>query len=188
MIDGFAHVLRATRRLSIQAAGRMVLAIATLTTGMMTATIASAQEGGDPITATHGAWEVRCASEGGCYISQAFNNAEGQPVLLVRIQKVLNEVSAGGSKVEATAQIITPLDVFLPAGLGMKIDSGPVVSAPYVRCRAAGCMSNPPLTGELIEKFKAGGNANFIMVRAPGAAPVEAPISLDGFTAAYGAL
>ena len=187
MIDGFANVLRAMRRLSISSAGRMGLAIATLTFGVLSASFAAAQDG-DPIQETHGAWDVRCSGEGACYISQAYNNAEGQPVLLVRIQKVLNDVSAGGSKVEATAQIITPLDVFLPAGLGMKIDNGPVVSAPYVRCRAAGCMSNPPLTGELIQKFQAGGNANFIMVRSPGAAPVEAPISLNGFTAAYGAL
>lgn len=168
-------------------AARMVRAAALVIAFGLAAAGASAQEN-DTVRESHGDWDILCSAEGTCYMAQTFRNDEGQPVLLVRIQKVVTEATAAGERVEATAQIITPLDVFLPAGLGMQIDEGPVVSAPYVRCREAGCMSNPPLTGELIGRLKQGGVASFIMVRQPGSQPVAAPISLTGFTAAFDAL
>lgn len=169
-------------------AARNARALLVVVVGLAAGVGGAAAQDADPIQATYGAWDIRCPPQGECYMSQSFANDSGQPVLLMRIQKLAAPQNSGGRTVSASAQIITPLDVFLPSGLGMTIDGGPVVSAPFIRCRAAGCLSSPPLTDDLVAQFKAGGNAIFIMVRQPGQAPFEAPISLNGFTAAFDAL
>lgn len=148
---------------------------------------AVAQEQGDPLRETHGSWEIRCVTNTpNCYMQQINVNAEGQPVLRVRIRKL-----PAGQPAAAIAEILTPITVFLQAGLGMKIDAGAGAVAPYTHCRPVppvGCVASPPLGENDIASLKSGGNAIFVMRQFPTRDVVEVPISLAGFTAAFDAL
>lgn len=142
----------------------------------------------DPVREVHGDWEIRCAADGRCYMHQLYQNADGQPVVVVNLVKIPAGAAIGGKPVIASAEIITPLGVHLPTGLGLRIDAGQVAVTPYTFCRPVGCASNPPLTDALVEQLKNGGTAYFLMRRIGGGDVVEAPISLSGFTAAFDAL
>lgn len=170
-----------------------VVAAVAIAAASLTAGWAVAQDDDVPgeaaLKETFGDWEKRCADDNRCYIFQQAVNNEGQPVLRVRIVKLGAPIEDGqGGTVVARADIITPLDVFLPNGVGMKIDDGPVQTALFVRCRPIGCVARPPLTDLLVEKMKQGGTANFVMFQDPQAPPVIAPLSLNGFTAAIDSL
>lgn len=181
-------VSRATSAITAATRPFFAFLAATLVLGTATSALAQDKSPSDPIRETHGAWDVRCAESGGCYISQVWNNDEGQPVLLVSIRKLSNPTSSGNATIVAQGNIVTPLDVFLPAALGMQIDSAAPQLAPFIRCLPIGCIAQPPISEELIEAFKKGSTATFLLRRQPQSAPVEAPISLSGFTKAYGAL
>lgn len=142
-----------------------------------------------PVTETFDNWEKRCGDDGRCYIFQQALNEEAKPLLRVRIVKLESPIPDGeGGQVLARADIITPLDVFLPQGVGLKIDDGPIQTALYVRCRPVGCVACPPLTSALIDNMKSGGTATFILSRDAQADPILAPLSLSGFTAAFDSL
>ncbi|MEL6278523.1 MAG: invasion associated locus B family protein [Pseudomonadota bacterium] len=142
-----------------------------------------------PVKETFGDWEQRCAEDGRCYIFQQAVNEDGNPLLRVRIAKLAQPLDDGqGAQVIARADIITPLDVFLPNGVGLRIDDGPIQTAVFVRCRPIGCVARPPLTNQLIDAMKSGGEATFVLFQDPQDGPVLAPISLSGFTAAIDSL
>ena len=142
------------------------------------------------IRETHGSWEIRCVGEA-CAMTQTFLDGEGRPVLAVSITKIPEpQTTDEGVVILGIARILTPLNVQLPEGLGLKIDDGPARSAPYVVCSQVGCLSRPPLTADLVEELKGGSAAEFLTVieTSEGKRVVSAPIKLDGFTAAFEAL
>lgn len=152
---------------------------------------ASAQEQpAEVVRETHGSWEIRCVGEA-CAMTQTFADSEGRPVLAVSISKLPEaQTTDEGVVILGIARILTPLNVQLPEGLGLKIDDGPARSAPYVVCSQVGCLSRPPLTADLVEELKGGSKAEFLtVIETPeGKRIVAAPIALEGFTAAFEAL
>ena len=150
------------------------------------------EEKKDVVKAKHGSWEVRCAPDGKvCAMTQTFLDGEGRPVLAVSISKLPEaQTTDDGTVILGIASILTPLNVQIPEGLGLKIDDGPARSAPYVVCSQVGCLSRPPLTADLVEELKNGGKAEFLTVieTTEGKRIVASPISLEGFTAAFGEL
>lgn len=143
---------------------------------------------GDALKATHGAWEVRCGQNGGCYMIQTLKNDKGDPTVVAVIRKTQPTQSKDGKNIVAVGEFIVPLDVYLPAGLGMKIDNADYQAAPYQRCLPIGCIVFAPMTDELIGQLKSGKVATFALLRRPGDKPVEKAASLAGFSAAFGAL
>jgi len=136
-----------------------------------------------------GDWDLQCirAPEGQadpCEMVQLLKEANGNPVVEMRIFAL----PAGGQAV-AGATVITPLETLLTEPLRIGVDGGAAKRYPYSWCSKVGCVSRLGLTAEDIAGFKRGAQGTLTIV--PAAAPdqkVELPISLTGFTAAWGSL
>lgn len=157
---------------------------------LITAPQAAAQETEEVVRETHGAWDIRCLGSE-CAMVQALTNTDGATVLVVSISKLAQPQAADtGETIVGVARILTPLNVQLPEGLGLRIDDSDVRSAPYLVCTRVGCHARPPLTSALVDQLKAGNVAEFLtVVSTPeGRRIISSPISLTGFTAAFNAL
>lgn len=160
------------RRLAIA-----LFAILTLSAGGAVA------QSGENVRETHGDWEIRCNEQGRCVMRQGVTNAEGQPVIDVRIAK-----STGGEQnVAAVAQIVTPLEVLLPAGLSLQVDGNQGRVAGFQYCTKIGCFVRAPIEDSLVTEMKKGAKAK-IALRSIDGQGREFSLSLSGFTKAFGAI
>lgn len=154
------------------------------------ATTSSAGSASDLQVTQIGDWNLVCEPGGAspCAMTQLGKDPQGSPAIEFVVRKV-DDPSAviDGIKVEAVADIVTPLGVLLEFGLRLKIDTGEERGAPYRICQKHGCLVREPLSSEVIESLKKG-NTALITVAAEGAGPIDIPISLRGFTKAYGSL
>ena len=135
---------------------------------------------------TFGDWQLRCETPAGatneqCAIVQNVA-AEDRPnqTLLVIVLKTAD----GKSRL---LRVAAPLGVLLPAGLGLKIDQNDVGRAGFVRCLATGCIAEVVLEDPLINQFKTGGTATFIVFQTPEEG-IGIPVSLGGFAQAFDSL
>lgn len=171
---------------------RLAAAAAVLTAGVVSAGQAAAQEL-DRLRESHGDWEVRCQDEtnDACYMMQLIEGPDGSPLMLMRLRKLPDPVEASGNVFTVEAELFTRLGFLLPPGFTMRIDDGDPNRIPFERCLPTGCGSLPLFTNEMINALKAGGVAQFTMVDPQddgSLEPVEASVSLSGFTAAYDSL
>ncbi|MEM9726832.1 MAG: invasion associated locus B family protein [Pseudomonadota bacterium] len=160
--------------------------------GMMgsAAVAQEAKERADTLKATHGAWEVRCASEN-CLIRQVAKNEQGTPVVEVNILKLEEPRELeDGDNVVAIAIIVTPLNVILPSGVGIRVDDKNVAQMGFLVCTVVGCESRPPLRQSTIESFNAGGTLGLLTAvpTTDGPKVIKVDMSLTGFTAAFAEL
>ncbi|MEM7259588.1 MAG: invasion associated locus B family protein, partial [Pseudomonadota bacterium] len=133
-----------------------------------------------------GDWNVVCEAGGAppCAMTQLGKDPQGSPAIEFVVRKVDDESAViEGIKVEAVADIVTPLGVLLEFGLRMKIDEKEERGAPFRICQKHGCLVREPLSVEVIEALKKG-NTALITVAAEGAGPIDIPISLSGLTKA----
>lgn len=145
------------------------------------------QNAGPVLAATHRDWQVICSPE-----------VEGQPqvcemyqLLLDTDQQPIAEMSIAalplGAEFAAGATITTPLETFLPTGLGFHIGNEENMRIePFRVCTVVGCVVRMGLSTEEVNRMKAGSSATVTI--APFVAvdrPVEITVSLAGFTAAY---
>ena len=135
---------------------------------------------------TFGDWQLRCETPAGakneqCALVQSVA-AEDRPhvTLLVIVLKTAD----GKSRL---LRVVAPLGVLLPAGLGLKIDQNDVGRAGFVRCLATGCIAEVVLEDPLINQFKTGGTASFIVFQTPEEG-IGIPVSLGGFAQAFDSL
>lgn len=167
---------------------------------------AAAQSEGGPgssyIAAAHGDWELRCirsAEEIGaerCEMFQFLRDEAGNDVAVFRINMPINVVEGQA----ATAVFNTPLQTRLDAALRIRIDDGEFDLLPFTFCTPSGCAAETPIAQEVVDEFRAGGEATLVIfalilnpngepVRGesgePRAVPVELVASLSGFTAAF---
>jgi len=170
------------------------MAIAQDTTGAETATEAEAApeaEGalapGEPyLVATHRDWEILCTrfeADGDemCEMYQLLLDEGETPIAEISIAALPAEAGAA-----AGATITTPLETFLPAGIGWSIgDAEDMRVEGFRMCAAIGCIARIGFSAEEIEAMKRGSHANVTI--APFVAidqPVDIRVSLLGFTAA----
>lgn len=87
----------------------------------------------------------------------------------------------GQSKV---MRITVPLGMQLQHGTRVIIDQGQPVQEPYKICFPVGCMSDYPVTDDMISKMK---NGQTIVVQAINmkGTPISVPLPLDDFAKAY---
>lgn len=145
---------------------------------------------GEPEVTQIGDWSLVCEPGGAppCAMTQLGRDPQGSPAIEFVVRKVDDEnAEINGVKVDAVADIITPLGVLLEYGLRLKIDGGEERAAPFRICQKHGCLVREPLSAEVIATLK-GGNKASITVAAEGAGPINIEISLRGFTKAYGSL
>ena len=135
---------------------------------------------------TFGDWQLRCETPAGakneqCAIVQNVA-AEDRPNLTLLV--IVLKTADGKSRL---LRVAAPLGVLLPAGLGLKIDQNDVGRAGFVRCLATGCIAEVVLEDPLINQFKTGGTATFIVFQTPEEG-IGIPVSLGGFAQAFESL
>lgn len=135
------------------------------------------------IVEQHGMWVFECTPSDGvefCSMQQVLSNADTQEVLL-HVTIAYHPRTADLLMVSRT-----PLGVELPLGIGMQVDEGQQMAAPYTNCTQIGCRATAPLSPELVNTLK-NGNTMKISFGYRGQR-IDAPVSLTGFTAAYDAI
>ena len=160
-----------------------------LAAGLVFATLAapSAQAQEQEVRATHGSWEVIClkGSEN-CTMQQIGKSPQGEDAILVRISKV-DATAQDGTKIPASAEIVAPLGVVLPAGVRVQVDGGQVRGTNYQVCIQIGCLAQDVVSEAFLADMKKGNSAKMIVMLPPNR-EVSVNISLTGFTKAFNSL
>lgn len=142
------------------------------------------------VATTFNDWDILCnrIDEAGttlCEMYQLLRDPSDQPIAEISIAAL-----PLGAEFAAGATITTPLETFLPTGLGWHIGNDEEMRLEGFRvCTVVGCVVRMGLSPEEIDRMKAGATATVTI--APFVAidqPIEITVSLSGFTAAYGDL
>lgn len=141
---------------------------------------------GGTVKSQHGDWQIVCkgpppgAKNEVCAVVQSVTAEDRNNVgLTVYFQRF-----SDGRRV---LRVFAPLGVLLPPGLGLKIDNRDVGHAPFVRCNTFACYAQVVLEDPLLEQFKNGKQAVFIIFQSEEAG-IGIPISLAGFSQALNGL
>ncbi len=131
-----------------------------------------------------GDWRIDCGKPPGartqrCALLQSVIDEERSNVGL----RVIFLLTSKGDKV---MRVVAPLGVLLPFGLGLRIDKEPIGDKPlpFIRCRPMGCISEIVVKDALLDKFKTGKTALFIIVETKEEGRAI-PVSLKGFTKGF---
>jgi invasion protein IalB len=138
------------------------------------------------VKATNGDWETRCDTPTGakgeqCALVQNVVAEDRPNITLVVI--VLKPVD----KKKPLMRVVAPPFVFLPTGLGLKIDQADVGHVPFAHCFGSGCFSEVEMDDKLINQLKTGTTATFIVFQSPDDG-VGIPVSLNGFAKGFDSL
>jgi len=131
------------------------------------------------LKATHGAWQVRCIRPAGakaekCGLFQWVQAADRENFSLTII--FLRSFSGDKKRL----RVVAPLDVILPAGVGLKIDDQDIGKARFLKCSRTGCVADVAVDDALVEKLRNGQTAIFIVFKTFEEG-IAVPIDLSGF-------
>ncbi|MBL1406021.1 MAG: invasion-associated locus B family protein [Hyphomicrobiales bacterium] len=135
------------------------------------------------VKSQHGEWSLVCdtppgASSEQCALMQnvvAEDREEmGLSVVILRTADRKSEL----------LRVLAPLGVLLPNGLGLYIDDKDIGNAFFTRCFNDGCYAEVVLKEKLLEAFKTGKSATFIVFQTPEEG-IGIPIDLTGFTEGF---
>jgi len=145
----------------------------------------------------HGDWVIECETPVGadgeqCALVQHVTAEDREDVGLSVI--VLN--TADGET--TLLRVVAPMGVYLPSGLGLRIDDEDIGATGFVRCVAEripesrenevfGCIAEVPMQEDLLARFRAGSTALFIVFQTPEEG-IGIPVSLSGFSEGFDAL
>lgn len=133
-----------------------------------------------------GDWDLRCLKDSDesdpCQIYQLLLNADGNAVAEFTMVPLFD-----GGEAAAGANLISPLETYLPAGVSIAIDGGVERRYDFTFCNIEGCVSRMGFTADDIELMKKGSQATVKLVPAASETgePIVLSLSLSGFTAAY---
>jgi invasion protein IalB len=121
--------------------------MAVLLTAVWVGTPDAAAQGA--VKSVHGDWQVRCDSPPGgqenqCALVQSVT-AEDHPEVGLTIIVVKN-----AEQKSRLLRVLAPMGVFLPAGLGLKIDEVDVGRVGFVRCLPNGCVAEVVMDDNLL--------------------------------------
>lgn len=138
------------------------------------------------VRAEYGVWKLRCdsvpgAQEEQCGLTQFVTAEDRQNVGLSLI------VVRTADKQSVKLRILAPLGVFLPTGLGLRIDNEDMGRAGFLRCIPNGCYAEVTLNDEILGKLRSGTEALFVINQIPEEG-IGIPIALNGFEAGFAAL
>lgn len=148
---------------------------------------AAQAEPGEPyLVATHRDWEILCTR----FEAEGPEVCEMYQLLLDEDQNPIAEISIAalpeGADVVAGATITTPLETFLPTGLGWRIGDVETMRVEGFRtCTVIGCFARLGFDADDVEEMQRGSHAQISI--APFVAvdqPIHIRVSLLGFTAA----
>lgn len=157
---------------------------------------ASAQQGAAPAEQdvtreTVGDWTVVCAKSGSpCVMEQIGKTAAGETAISFQIERLAQPATVEGKRVEAVANFLTPLGSLLQAGLRVQVDSGAAKGFAFVLCQPNGCIVQAPVDDETLASLRRGARTKltFSVVAEGRPKPIEASVSLSGFTRAFDSL
>lgn len=157
--------------------------IASLLFGMSLSLSTGAKAESFKVRKTHGHWHLSCGTPPGaksekCALVQDVTD-ETRPNYSLR---VIFLRSRDGKK--EVLRVVAPLGVLLPTGLGLKIDNNDMGHAQFMKCGKIGCIAEVVVTDKIVEKFRTGKNAVFIIFQTPELG-IGFPVSLNGFSAGY---
>jgi invasion protein IalB len=138
------------------------------------------------VKAKYGDWDLRCDTPPGaqneqCVVMQFVTAEDRENVgLSVVVMKTAD-------KQARILRVLAPLGVLLPRGLGLRIDATDMGTTGFIRCLPNGCVSEVLMDDALIEQFRAGREAMFIIFQTPEEG-IGVPISLAGFGEGFDAL
>ncbi len=131
-------------------------------------------------------WQLRCETPAGAKAEQCalvqYLAAEDRPNLSL-VVIVLKTADNRGYLL----RVVAPLGVLLPSGLGLKIDQTDIGRAGFVRCLTTGCVAEVVMDSGLIQQFKNGSKATFIVFQTPEEG-VGIPLSMKGFATGFDSL
>lgn len=168
---------------------RRSLQAASLAAGLVLAAVvtpAAAQNGrpsADAAQPPKELWSVRCTaiardSAPDCAVEQRAVVTETGRLLM----QFTVRVPAQGRKPVMMVQ--APLGPYLPAGITLDIDGATPLKLDYQTCDAKGCYAGAPLSDDLLQAMFRGQKLN-ITIQTLNKQPVQIPMDLTGFTAAY---
>ena len=111
-----------------------------------------------------------------CVLTKDGRLENGMPVAVVQLFE-----PEGEPKV---MRITVPLGMQLQHGTRMIIDQGQPAQEPYKICFPVGCMSDYPVTDEMIQKLKKGQQITLQAINMQGT-PISLPLPLNDFAKAY---
>lgn len=137
------------------------------------------QQFGGEVKGQYGDWQYVCkpppagAKNEVCALVQSVTAEDRKNVgLTIYFQKFSN-----GTKV---LRVFAPVGVLLPPGIGLKVDGADIGHAPFLRCHTFACYAQVTVDDKLVEQFKTGKTAIFIIFQTEEAG-IGIPISLAGF-------
>jgi len=111
-----------------------------------------------------------------CVLTKDGRLENGMPVAVVQLFE-----PEGGAKV---LRVTVPLGMQLQHGTRLIIDQGQPVQEPYKICFPVGCMSDYPVTDDIIAKMKKGHTITLQAINMQGT-PISLPLPLADFAKAY---
>ena len=144
---------------------------------------------GETVKATHGAWEIVCATAQPdlCVMRQVGETADGKRVLEVRVRKLDGVQTQDGETVPAALRVLTPLGSLLRPGVRVAVDGNEPRTGAFEVCLPRGCVVEDPMSEEFLGQLKAGvvAKMTFGLIQQ---GEINVDISLNGFTKAFGSL
>lgn len=127
-------------------------------------------------------WELVCNSqnsENTCRLQQAQAVNGGKDVVFL-----FNVISQGKANV---GLISTPLEVYLPAGISLRVDKGKTRQAAFETCNLSGCHAGFQLDAQLLSALKSGAVLTATLMDTKST-KIDVAVSLKGFSAGLNAL
>ena len=138
-----------------------------------------------------GDWTVLCSADGAqCRMEQTGRTAQGEDAMAMHVVKLPEPQTLDGQELIAVGSFFVPLGVLLEPGLSLQVDSAEPLTAPFLACQPSACIVRVQLNEQLVDSFRRGARARFgfSVLQNDQAVPIEATISLSGFTRAYNSL
>jgi invasion protein IalB len=128
-------------------------------------------------------WAVNCKSEATeqgleCRLSQTVVTRQGGQILT----KATFLFAADKKSSEVIVQL--PLGLFLPAGATIQVDDKAPQSLTFRACDRGGCYARSPVSAEMLAMLQKGKQLQ-VSFQNLEEDPIDVPLSLDGFPAAY---
>jgi invasion protein IalB len=140
----------------------------------------------ETVKGTHGAWSMVCSTPPGASAEQCamMQNVVAEERPEMGLSVVVFRTADNKADI---LRVLTPLGVLLPNGLGLYVDGKDIGRAYFARCFDDGCYAEVILEKQLLETFKNGKAAVFIVFQAPEEG-IGIPVDLTGFAEGFAAL
>lgn len=147
---------------------------------------ASSTQQSGTLKSQHGPWSILCDTPAGAKNEQCalIQNVVAAKRPELGLSVVVLKTADNKARI---LRVLAPLGVLLPNGLGLNVDGKDIGRAYFVRCFEDGCYAEVILEDELLNTFRNGTSATFIVFQTPEEG-VGIPVDLTKFGEGFDAL